>query len=326
MTKALIFGTGAVGCVYGYILHQAGVEVVAACRSNYDAVKEAGITIRSPLYGNVHYAPIAVQNLAEAITHGPFDYILVCSKAFPGDSKRIQIAVSPATAIVLAQNGIGIEEEYLQLYPDNTIISGVVWLPTVQVAPGVIAMGPKERLDIGTYPASASQTHKARVNDLSRLWAAGGGDAPVYDDIQVQRWSKLTVNFAFNPVSALTRCDEANFLLSSDIADDLLVKVMRQVSQIAAAEGYKHITEDLIQESMKHNRLRKVIGGKDPSMLMDVKAGRPIEVEAILGNTVRIAQKHGLDVPYVDMLYGLATGLNFSLVKDERWVTPLLAT
>lgn len=325
MTKALVFGTGAVGCVYGYILHKAGVRVVTACRSNYEAVKEAGITIRSALYGNVHYQPIAVRSLADANSHGPFDYILVCSKAFPGGSNQIETAVSPETSIVVAQNGIGIEEEYLERYPNNTIISGVVWVPTAQVAPGVVVMGPNERLDLGTYPADAPTSAKAKVDILSKLWVAGGGNAPVYDDIQARRWLKLSVNFAFNPISALTRCDGSNFLLSSEVADDLIVKVMRQVGQIAAAEGYTDITEESIQERMKYHRARTQTGGKDPSMLMDVKAGRPIEVDAILGNTLRIARKHGIDVPLVEMLYGLARALNFSIVKDERWVPLLLA-
>ncbi len=134
MTKALIFGAGGVGCIYGYILDCGGAEVTAVCRTNYEAAKADGITIRSKLWGNVHYRPGVVRVVVDA--KGPFDFILVCSKAFPGTSKLIEAAVSEQTAIVLAQNGIGIEEEYAELYPNNTIISGVVWLPTTQVEPG----------------------------------------------------------------------------------------------------------------------------------------------------------------------------------------------
>ena len=54
----------------------------------------------------------------------------------------IEAAVSERTAIVLAQNGIGIEEEYAELCPNNTIISGVVWLPTTQVEPGMYRSSP----------------------------------------------------------------------------------------------------------------------------------------------------------------------------------------
>lgn len=134
MTKALIFGAGGVGCIYGYILDRGGAEVTAVCRTNFEAVKAHGIAIRSKVWGKVHYRPEAVRSVSEA--QGPFDFILVCSKAFPGTSKMIEAAVSEQMAIVLAQNGIGIEEEYAELFPNNTIISGVVWLPTTQVEPG----------------------------------------------------------------------------------------------------------------------------------------------------------------------------------------------
>jgi 2-dehydropantoate 2-reductase len=140
MAKALIFGTGGVGSVYGYILHKAGLEVTAVCRTNYNAVREKGILIRSKLpdWGDSRYRPHAAQSVADAVRNGPFDYIIVASKAFPGTAKMVEEAVTTGqTAIVLAQNGIGIEEEYASLYPDNTIISGVVYLPVTQVEAGM---------------------------------------------------------------------------------------------------------------------------------------------------------------------------------------------
>ena len=141
MTKVLIFGAGGVGCIYGFILDRGGAEVTAVCRTNYEAAKANGISIRSKLWGGVHYSPTAVRTISEA--QGPFDFIVVCSKAFPGTSMMIEGAVSEKTAIVLAQNGIGIEEEYAELYPNNTIISGVVWLPTTQVEPGESIFSPR---------------------------------------------------------------------------------------------------------------------------------------------------------------------------------------
>ena len=92
--------------IYGYFMHKGGAEVTAVCRTNYEAVKENGITIRSKIFGNVHYRPEAISTVQMA--KGEFDFILVCTKAFPGTAKMIESAVSGKTAIVLAQNGIGI--------------------------------------------------------------------------------------------------------------------------------------------------------------------------------------------------------------------------
>ncbi|KAK5129527.1 hypothetical protein LTR08_003186 [Meristemomyces frigidus] len=318
--RALIFGTGGVGCVYGYILHQAGVSVTAVCRTNFDVVKEKGILIRSKIFARAHYRPAAVRTILEAREHGPFDFLLVCSKAFPGTAEMIKGAVSAQTAIVLAQNGIGGEEEYALLYPHNTIISGVVYLPVTQVESGIVEHGPLERFEIGTYPSNASAFAKAQTQQLSDLYKSGGGSAPVFDDVQPRRWVKLAVNAAWNPTTALTMCDDANYLRSSPNAESTVRKIMRDVGRIASAAGYPAaITDEAIEHDLQRPKDRLKTGGKEPSMLTDVRHGRAMEVEAILGNALRIGQKHGVETPYLEMLYTLAKGRNYAIAPDAEW-------
>ncbi|KAF2160913.1 hypothetical protein M409DRAFT_37666 [Zasmidium cellare ATCC 36951] len=324
MTKALIYGTGSIGSVYGYILHKAGVDVTAICRSNYEAVSKNGITIHSALWGDVHYRPHVARSVEESSSHCPFDFILVCTKAFGGreTALALQQVVSPDTAIVVAQNGIEVEKEYHQLFPQNTIISGVVWLPASPVEPGVVKMGAMERIEMGTYPAHVGS--QVKVEQLASLWTLGGGTPIVHQDIQAKRWEKLAVNCAFNPMGALSRCDGANLLLSSEMADETVMGVLREVSSVAAAVGYEP-SERFVEENMACHRASKQTGGKEQSMLVDVKAGRPLEVEAIFGNTVRIAKEHGVQVPRLEMLFCLAQALNFSIQRPPgRW-KPLMS-
>ena len=188
---------------------------------------------------------------------------------------------------------------------------------------GIVEHGPLEFFEIGTFPANASSEAKAKAQTFSGLFSAGGATCPVFDDIQTNRWSKIAVNAAWNPVTALTLCDDANYLRSSDVADETIVKIMRQVSDIARAAGYYQVTEEWIQDALKLQRGRINSGGKEPSMLTDIRNGRPLEVEAILGNTVRIAKTLKVDAPYIELLYALAKGLNFSTVRNEEW-QPLL--
>jgi 2-dehydropantoate 2-reductase len=103
----------------------------------------------------------------------------------------------------------------------------------------------------------------------------------------------------------------------------MIVKIMRQVGDVARAAGYEQVTEDMIQDSLKLQRGRVHGGGKEPSMLTDIRNKRPIEVDAIIGNTVRIARRFSVDVPYLELLYALAKGLNFSTVRNSEW-RPLL--
>ena len=321
MTKALIFGTGGVGCVYGYILHKGGCMVTAVCRTNYNAVKERGILVNSKIFGECHYQPSATKTVSEATENGPFDYIIVASKAFPSTPELIREAVTPEqTTIVLAQNGIGIEEDYATLYPSNTIISGVVYCPVTQVEPGVAEMGPLERFEIGTFPSDVSSKAKAQTQSLSDIWKAGGATAPVFDDIQPLRWLKVAINGSWNPVTALTLCDDANYLRSSDNSENMIRKIMREIGRVATAEGYPNaITEEIIEKDLERPKSRLAEGGKEPSMLVDIRAHRPIEVEAILGNTLRIAQRHGVETPYLELLYTLAKARNYEIERPASW-------
>ncbi|CAJ2502524.1 Uu.00g099180.m01.CDS01 [Anthostomella pinea] len=322
MARVCVFGAGGVGCVYAYILHEAGCSVTAVCRTNYQAVKDNGILIRSKIFGRQQFKPTTVQSVSEAVQHGPFDYLLVCSKAFPGTAAMMKEAVTPGkTAIVLAQNGIGGEDEYARLYPENTIISGVVYLPVTQVEPGVVEHGPLERFEIGTYPPDAPSTAKAQAQTLSDLFKAGGGSTPVFADVQPQRWIKVSVNAAWNATTALTTCDDANYLRSSPIAEPVVRNIMQEVGLIASADGYPDVISDaVIERDLERPKSRLATGGKEPSMLTDVRHGRPMDVEAILGNTLRIGQKHGVKTPCLEMLYALAKARNFAIAPDETWV------
>ncbi|KAK4501289.1 hypothetical protein PRZ48_007096 [Zasmidium cellare] len=317
----VVFGTGAVGCIYAALLQRGGANVTTVCRTNYSAVKNNGIFVRSIKWGHIRTRPNTVRTCQEAQSYGPFDYALVCSKAFPGVAQMIKDVVTPTrTAIVLAQNGIAIEEDYRELYPSNPIISGVVYLPTTQVEPGIVEHGtPLEEFEIGTFPFDAPREHKDAAERLSRLFAAGGAKAPVHEDIQVRRWNKLSLNACFNPITALTLCDDANYLRSSGYAVDMAKEVMREVGRVATKAGYANaITDKETEQHMARHLDRLKTGGKEPSMLVDIRHGRNIEVEAILGNAVRKAGELGVEAPYLKMLYVLAKARDFATSKSEE--------
>jgi 2-dehydropantoate 2-reductase len=201
--------------------------VTAVCRSNYAAAKASGFTINSTLWGDVHVQPEVVQTPSDA--SGSWDFVMVCSKANPharpSTAETIRPVVRPTTTIVIIQNGIAVEE-HAALFPENPILSGVVYLPATQTAPAVIAHKEVELLYIGTFPANAPVAHKASAEAFASIIKAGGGTVEVHDDVQLQRWSKLMVNAAWNPTCALTRSRDAQFLKSSSGALDFVRGVM----------------------------------------------------------------------------------------------------
>ena len=316
MAQVLVFGTGGVGCTYAYFLSQSKALVTVVCRSNYKAIKENGIKIKSSLFGEVQARPNVVRNISDTSTTA-WDYIMICTKAFPGTAELIKDAVSPSTAIILAQNGIGIEADYVRLYPDNPIISGVVYLPVTQTEPGVVSHSNIELLKIGAYSATSSSYARSRTEEFADLLRAADASVEVFDDIQSERWQKLLVNVSWNSVCALTRCSDTDFLRSTkNEAKDFIVAIMEEVASTAQADGYAEINDETIQFQIGRNLARLDGEGIQPSMLADVKNGRGLEVEAIVGNTVKIAKRLGVKTPKLDVIYILLRGLNASIVHQ----------
>ncbi|KAJ4374964.1 hypothetical protein N0V83_002043 [Neocucurbitaria cava] len=317
--RVLLFGAGGVGAVYLYLLSKVS-STTAVCRSNYDVVKKDGFTINSSIFGkNIYFRPNVVRDCEEAVSSGPkpYDYIIVCSKAIPGVIPQL---IKPAvtlgqTAIVLVQNGVGIEQEYHDAFPDNPIISAVVYLPATQRPAGVIKHGEVEKLQIGSYPSSAPNE---RASAFTKLVQSAGATAEFYEDVQPKRWFKLLVNASWNPICALTLSKDTDVLGSLDEASGVLLATMLEIRDIAAAYGYT-ITRDEVEYQLGRAQARiPTNAGIEPSMLQDVQAGRRIEVEAIVGNAVRMGKEKGVACVRLEMLYVLAKALDLQIERRRQ--------
>ncbi|KAI0443858.1 2-dehydropantoate 2-reductase [Xylaria telfairii] len=336
--RVLIFGAGSVGAVYGWVLSRIPESsITAICRSNYDVASQSGFTINSTIWGaDLHVRPQVVRSVSEAVVQSqsqPFDYILVTSKALPSTpstAELIKPAITPGTtAVVLMQNGIGIEEEYARLYAgdDVPIISTVVYLPVTQTAPAVVQHSIIEHLHVGTYPASGvPETHKRTAEAFVDLLKTAGATATLHDDVQAQRWGKLLVNGSWSPICTLTRLRDVPFMQSGgkyggarenaeNEAVQLVRDVMLEIASVAQACGYKDIDEKLIDFQLGRATSRG-LPGMQPSMLADALDTKSIEVD-IMRNAVKIANEKNVPVPMLRTLYLLAQGLNasFSLAK-----------
>ena len=312
--RILLFGAGSVGAIYLYLLSKVA-STTAVCRSNYHVVKHDGFIINSSIFGqDMHFKPNVTRGCAEAaaITTQSYDYIIVCSKAIPGTVPQL---IAPAvqlghTAIVLIQNGVGIEEEYAQAFPNNPIISTVVYLPTTQRPAGVIKHGEVERLQVGAYPASAPNMH---AKAFTQLVTSAGGTAEFYDDIQTKRWFKLFVNASWNPICALTLSKDADVLTASHEAASVLLNVMLEIRHVAAAHGHEFTREEVVMQLERAQARVPKNAGIEPSMLQDVHEGRRIEVEAIVGNPMRMGKEKGVQCVRLEMLYVLAKALDLHI-------------
>lgn len=254
-----------------------------------------------------------------------WDYIVVTTKALPDivdDAKEIEPVVRKAqdgrTCIVLIQNGVGVEAPHRKLFPNNPLVSAVTIISAEQISHGVVRQNRWTRISIGPYSDGfGGKTEQAKalvkrgtqcVEDLSDLWTRLGKikDVESYDEVGLQevRWHKICINAAMNP-SAVLAGGRGNASMSLDT--DLRIHLKGCMDEVFEAAphilgrpfGPKLAKPDLILKSTERNT-----GGR-PSMLVDWEQGRPMELEVILGNPVRIAKDCGFEMKRLQTLYAL---------------------
>jgi 2-dehydropantoate 2-reductase len=296
-SRVLVVGTGAIGGFYGGRLALAGARVATLCRSDYEEIRDQGITVTS-VWGDFHYRPERVVRRAGEYGPPP-DFILVALKALPGvDTVEIvRDAVGPDTAIVLVQNGIGIDEPVAAAFPRNEIISAVAFIAVSRTGPGRILHSDYGRLVLGRFPSGTS----AKVQHLTQLLRAGGVPCEVAEDVVTARWRKLVWNAPFNPMSVVGGGVDTETMVEMKESADVARATMEEVLRIAAAAGHP-LPTDVIEQNFEGTRAMKPF---KTSMLADFEAGRPMEIEAIVGNALRIARSHRVEAPHLETLYAL---------------------
>ncbi|HLF98060.1 MAG TPA: 2-dehydropantoate 2-reductase [Methylococcaceae bacterium] len=293
--NVLVIGTGAVGSFYGAQLARQGAEVSVVARSDYDDVHRHGIRIQSPL-GDYHFVPKHVVRDAAELREKP-DYVLLCVKVVEHADRvgLLRGALGPQTAIVLVCNGIDIEAEIAQAFPDNELISGLAFICVTRTAPGHIWHQAYGRMALGGYPRGLPE--KARR--LAAAFEQAGISCVATEDIATARWQKCVWNAPFNPLSVLSGGLSTNDILTTQ--EPFVRAIMGEVCEIAAALGHP-LPEDIVEKNIVSTR--KMPPYKT-SMLLDFEAGRPMETEAILGNAVRAGQRVGVPIPHLESVYAL---------------------
>lgn len=306
-TKIVLFGTGAVGSFYAGKLAQAGASVSVVSRSDYDVVKKHGISIKSVL-GDFHFVPDRVlKNSSEY--KDTADYIIVATKVLPEIDvyNMIRDAVRPESSIVLLQNGIDIERPVAEQFPDNEIISALAFICVSRTGYGIINHQDYGNLMLGRYPGGSSD----KVMKLVELFANSGLNVDGTDDVIAARWKKLLWNAPFNPLSVICGGADTKEMLEDRDVKSLCMEIMKEVLALSIADGHP-LNEVLIRKNIKDT---EIMTPYKTSMLLDYENKRPMEVEAILGNALRIGEKYGLTINNIKTIYALLSVLNKKNLK-----------
>ncbi|GMM27810.1 hypothetical protein DAMA08_005260 [Martiniozyma asiatica (nom. inval.)] len=317
-SKILLVGMGGVGSIAAYTLEHVGKsEVTVVARSSYDILTTKGFTIESLDYGHIEgFKPAhVVKSVEEATKFGPFDYIVVTTKNIPDVSPIediIKPAVSEDTAIVLLENGVGIEKPLFKAFPNHCVISGVTLIGTTLYTDTVKHVVTDE-VEFGPFinPKMDKSLQIEKAKGFVELYANPGNKTRYGEDVKYIRWRKLVYNGAINSTCALLNVDIGRLELFGGL-DSITRPAMQEIVDIAKSEGVT-LPEDIIEI---------MIRGDDgewypPSMLVDVRKGNYTEYKVIVGNAIEIAKENGVSAPYLNMLYNLLHVVQMRTMEEK---------
>lgn len=314
MKKVCIVGAGAVGGLIGARLAAAGkAEVSAIARgATLAALREHGWRLQSP-DGDVQTPALASDEPREL---GPQDLVVVAVKgpALAAVAPTLAPLLGPQTIVMPAMNGVpwwfcrdvsGVEEIALEsvdaggaiaaAIPLAQVLGCVVYVSAAIAEPGRIVHRFDQRLVIGEPKGGMS----SRTDAVVELMRHAGFDAKASADIRHDIWFKLWGNLTVNPVSAITGATGDRIL-----ADPLVRAFCSAAMREAAAIG-ERIGCPIAQTPEERHTVTAKLGAFRTSMLQDVEAGRPIELDAIVGAVHEIGLRLGIATPSIDALLGL---------------------
>lgn len=288
--RFVIVGAGGVGGYFGARLAAAGNDVGFVARGPHrEAMGRRGLTVRSAL-GDVHVAaPTVYADLAEA---GPCDCLLVAVKMH--DLHALAAGLRPLlrgdTAVVALQNGVEAEEVLCRTLGPRAVMGGVAYIFAHIAEPGVVHHdGRTARLAFGELDGLES----ARQAALFSACNAAGIDAESSDRIDELIWRKFVLLAPLAGATCLGRCPVGG------VRDDprLAAKLAAMVGEAAALGRARGVALPADLESRTLTMIGRLDPGMKTSMLTDLEAGKPLELDWLNGAIVRLGAEAGLETP-----------------------------
>jgi 2-dehydropantoate 2-reductase len=325
--KFLIAGAGAIGAYMGARLAQAGFDVTLFARGPHlRAMQEHGVRVRS-IEGDFQTQPRIVGSLDEA---GQADVVFLGVKAHSLTqlAPHLKPVLGPDTTVVSTQNGIpwwyfqgfGGQWDGLRLeridpggvisaaIEARRIVGSIVYFSTEIYEPGVVQHIEGNRISLGEPDGSRSE----RCRRIAEALVTSGLRCPITTHIRQEIWVKILGNASLNPVSALTRATLAQMLRDPGVAE-VIRKIMQEVEAVSKKLGM----ELSVSVEQRMAGAAKV-GEHKTSMLQDLEAGRPMELEALVGSVVELGDRVGVAMDHTHAVYSCARLLAQAASTNSR--------
>lgn len=312
--KFCVFGAGAVGGFVGGMVARTDTEVSLIARGEHlTALQKNGLHVITP-DEEFTVTPPATDNPAEI---GVQDVIFLSAKAhgLTAAAGILKPLIGPDTIVVSAQNGIPfwyfhahggpMDGRTLQTVDPGgriaasigceRVIGCVITSSNTVVEPGVVRNIGNRLFAIGEPDGTMS----SRLDDIATLLTDAGLEAPATTAIRSEVWVKMWGNVSFSPMAALTM-STLGPLVDRDDLQRLAISIMEEVQAVGEALGVEF--HQKIADRVKGTR---TVSGHKTSILQDLEAGRPMEVDGITGAVVELGRLTGVETPMIDLTYAL---------------------
>ena len=310
-----IYGAGAIGCWIGVKLARAGCDVSVVARgATLEALRLHGLRLRQG--DELLTAPVRCHS--DPAELGAQDLVIVAVKApaMADVARAIGPLLGPHTIVLTAMNGVpwwffdGFGGQYAgtrlaavdpdgaiaRAIPGQHIVGGVVHASCSLDSPGYARHHFGNRLIVG----EPSGEKTARVRGLVALLERAGVEAVLSEQIQKDAWFKLWGNMTVNPISAITGAT-TDLILGDDLVRAFVSRVMLEAKEIGARIGIR-----IDQQPEDRHQLTLKLGAFKTSMLQDVEAGKPVELDALVTVVRELGELTRVPTPFTDALLGLA--------------------
>ncbi len=291
-----VVGAGALGLYYGARLIQSGRQVHLLVRGDYQALATGGLRVFSR-DGDFALSPEQLRLYTDAHKMPRVDWVIVTLKTTANHrfAELIEPLLGADTAILTLQNGLGNEDHLAELFGPRRIVGGLAFVCVNRLEPGVVRHTDYGLIKLGEMLGPGDSP---RACAMAEAFVAANVPSQTLKNLHAGRWEKLIWNVPFNCLGAIM--DLATDRLVNSVAGrETLEKIMEEVWSVAAADGAV-LDRDLI----RHNIQRTLtMGAYRSSMQIDRQAGRPLEIDAIVGRPLARAQRHGIDTPWMRKLH-----------------------
>jgi 2-dehydropantoate 2-reductase len=293
--RVCVVGAGAIGSLFAaHLARAADVSAVTRRPEHAEALEREGLRVtgRSDFTARVR-AAVDPSALPEP------ELVIVACKGVDLDraAARLEGCFAGAT-VATVQNGLG-AEAIVRRHGDWPLLSGVTFMSGTKHSDTHV----EYVLDTATWLGPYGGTPVERAREAAELIVAGGLKAEAFDDLRPAQWAKLIFNASVNAVAALTGLPHDHHFAEGELGE-LVRGLVDEGKAVAAAVGIP-LREDPWEMNVHATRRGSA---HYPSMLEDVEAGRPTEIELITGALVREAERAGVSAPLHAALYALVRG------------------